>query len=667
MLASNHTGYAPGNSPQTPTSADGVDHASLKKKYLAYLDNKSEEIREQQDARRYYHGSQYTSKQIKTLNNRRQPVVTYNRVGRKINAVVGLLERQKQDPRGSPRTPKHEEGAEVATAVLRYVCDEQDWPAKSLVSGLNGSVDGLGGIEIVLEQGDVGDVEIGFEEVDPSSFFYDPRSLKSDFSDARYMGVGKWADLDALIMIFPDKEDELRDSVQAGSELTSNPDSDNKWFANSETGNRVRVVDHWYMVGSEWRWCIYTGAVILDSGVSYLKDEKKRSICKYVMYSANIDQDGDRYGFVRNMKSSQDEINQRRSKALHQLNTRRIIIPANTGADIENIRKEAARPDGVITYPQGSEPPTFDDAAKNAELQGQLAFLEDAKNEIENYGFNPALIGQGVDQLSGRAMQLQQQAGIAELGPYLVAFKNWKLRVYRAIWCAVQQHWTGERWIRVTDDDNVAQFFAVNQLSVNPQTGLPALVNALGSLDVDIIIDEGPDVINQQQEIYDTLTIMAQKGQPVPPQLFIEMSNLPGKIKKKAVDILAQEAQKQAQPNPIAMAGAQAEIAETNASAKLKEAQAVKALADAGAAGQPQPGQPGPNMIEVAQADADIRNKNASTAKTVAETDKIRMETQLKPVEVANNQIEQDAARDERMAVHKDQMRQASQERSRHP
>jgi hypothetical protein len=664
MYSGNHTGYAPGNSPSAPTSADGVDHAGMKKKYLAYLDNKSEEIREQQNARRYYHGTQYTAEQIRVLNKRKQPVVTYNRVGRKINAVVGLLERQKQDPRGFPRTPKHEEGAEVATAVLRYVCDEQDWPSKSLLAGLNGSVDGLGGVEIVLEQGDVGDVEIGLEEVDPSSFFYDPRSLKMDFSDARYMGVGKWADLDALIMIFPDKEDELRASVQSGSELTSNPDSDNKWFANSETGNRIRIVDHWYMVGSEWRWCIYTGAVVLDSGTSYLKDEKKRSICKYIMYSANIDQDGDRYGFVRNMKSSQDEINQRRSKGLHQLNSRRMTIKKGSGDNIEQLRREAARPDGVVEY-VGDVPPQFDDAAKSAELQGQLAFLEDAKNEIENYGFNPALVGQGVDQLSGKAIQLQQQAGIAELGPYLVAFKNWKLRVYRAIWCAVQEHWTGERWIRVTDDDQLAQFFAVNQLKIDPQTGMPTLVNALGSLDVDIIIDEGPDVINQQQEIYDTLTIMASKGQPVPPELYIEMSNLPGKTKQKALDII--EKAKSAPPNPLQVAGAQAELAEKQASAKLKEAQSVKALADAGAAGQPQPGQPGPGMIEFAQADADIRNKNASTEKTMAETDKIRMETQLKPVEMATSQIEAERSRDERLTVHEDQMRQASQERRRQP
>jgi hypothetical protein len=308
----------------------------------------------------------------------------------------------------------------------------------------------------------------------------------------------------------------------------------------------------------------------------------------------------------------------------------------------------------------GAEPPVFDDGAKGQELQGQLAFLEDAKNEIENYGFNPALVGQGVDQMSGRAIQLQQQAGIAELGPYLIAFKNWKLRVYRAIWCAVQQHWTAERWIRVTDDQDVAQFFAVNQMGTDPQTGMPAIVNALGSLDVDIIIDEGPDTINMQQDAYDTLSIMAQKGQQVPPQLLIELSPLQGSVKKKALDILEKASQQP--PDPVAVAGAQAEIAETNASAQLKQAQAQKALADAQKAMMPDGATPGPTEIDLARALADIRAVNAGTQKTVAETEKVRVETALKPVEVEHQQQEAERSRRERIAFKSADLSQAKRE-----
>jgi hypothetical protein len=37
---------------------------------------------------------------------------------------------------------------------------------------------------------------------------------------------------------------------------------------------------------------------------------------------------------------------------------------------------------------------------------------------------------------------LLQQAGMAELGPYIMGYRGWKLRLYRAIFNAVQQYWT---------------------------------------------------------------------------------------------------------------------------------------------------------------------------------------------------------------------------------
>lgn len=586
----NQSGYSQGQSGAVGV-ASTADHEKRKREYLDYLGGKSEEIKEQQDSRRYYHGSQWTSAQIKALNRRKQPVVTFNRVGRKINAVVGLLEKQRQDPRGFPRTPEHEEGAEIATSVLRYVMDQQDWAAKSPICGLDGAVDGLAGIELILEQGDKGDVEVGFDTIDPGSFFYDPRSLKADFSDARYMGIGKWADLDAAIEMYPEHEAALRSSVDSGSDLTSNPDSDNKWVSGSENSRRVRIIDHWYIKGGAWHYCIYTGSVLLDEGESYLVDEKKKTICKYIVYSANVDQDGDRYGFIRNMKSSQDEINQRRSKALHLGNTRRMIVRDGQGLDVEKIRTEAARPDGVIVVPPGAEAPVFDDAHAGQELNAQLGFLQDAKTEIENYGFNPALMGTGVSDMSGRAIALQQQAGIAELGPYLLAYKGWKLRVYRAIWNAVQRHWTTERWIRVTDDEDLAKFMSINQPAVDefgnpiydPATGQQALVNQLGALDVDIIIDEGPDTINMQADAYDTLSIMAQKGGQVPPEVLIELSPLTGTVKKKVLGMIEQARQQAAQAqqaNPMQQAAVEIELKGKAADAAKTEAEVGKVVAE---------------------------------------------------------------------------------------
>lgn len=566
----------------------------LKQDYLNYLDAKRTEIDEQQEARRYYHGAHWTAKQIKTLNQRKQPVVTYNRMARKINAVVGLLERQRQDPKGYARTPRHEDGAEVATAVLRYVLDEQRWQEKSPIAGLNGAVDGIGGLELTLEAGDLGDTEIGFEVVEPSGFFYDPTSTRADFSDASYMGIGKWADAAELLAAFPDKQREIEASVDLGSELTSSPDSDNNWVMGDEHHRRVRVIDHWYRRGNQWFFSIYTGAAILAEGRSYLVDEKRRTISKYVMFSANVDHDGDRYGFFRNMKSAQDEINQRRSKGLHTSQSRRIVIRDGQGLEPEKIRAELARPDGVVVVPVGAEMPQFDDAARSAELNANLGFLDEAKQEIENYGFNPALIGAGVQDMSGRAIALQQQAGIAELGPYLLGYRGWKQRVYRAIWNAVQSLWTAERWIRVTDDEGLGNWLSVNRLAIDPATGLPTITNALGSLDVDIILDEGPDTVTMQADTNDSVRQALQAVGPLLQpavaaaalEVLIETSSMPASAKKKFRDATRQKPQ---QPDPMqqqaAMLQQQAAMLELQGKAldnRKTEAETMKLMAEAG-------------------------------------------------------------------------------------
>src|SRR5712671_1996184 len=120
---------------------------------------------------------------------------------------------------------------------------------------------------------------------------------------------------------------------------------------------------------------------MLMQGVSPFKDEKGKTFPRFRMFSASVDHDGDRYGFIRNLKSPQDEINHRRSKALHALNTRRLITPKGALDDVETTRKEMARNDGVIEYNDlGTNKPEFDDARTFSDVKGQLDFLQEAKN-----------------------------------------------------------------------------------------------------------------------------------------------------------------------------------------------------------------------------------------------------------------------------------------------
>jgi hypothetical protein len=536
------------------------------------------EIQEQQNARRYRHGSQWTSDQIKTFNDRRQPVVTYNKIGRKIDGIVGLVERLKQDPKAYPRTPQHQQGADLATAVLRFIMDRNKWNEVGPIIAEAAAIDGLAGIELDLkampateqtqpQQGQPPpqqpDYDVMFSPVDNDGFFYDPRSFKHDFSDARYMGIGKYVDEEQLIELLPGMEDDIKAACDSSGELTSNSDKDAKWFQANGDFKQVRLVDVWYKSKGGWRWTLFTGSKILMAGTSPFVDEYEKQFCKYLMFSAQVDHEGDRYGFPRNLQSAQDEVNQRRSKGLHELNNRRIIATKAAVADgnVEALRREAARADGIVLVNTSLDDVRFDDQAKQAAVMGQLEFMRDAAQEIENFGPNPALAGGGggaglANGSSGRAIALLQQAGIAELGPYMLNLRAWKMRVYRSLFNSVQKYWTNERWIRVTDAEGQPQFVKINEVvQIDPVTGTPMLRNAVGELDVDIILDEGPDSITLMQDTYDAIS---QALPAVAPMLspgkaaavmdvLIETSPLPADIKKKFRDAGQNEAQ---QPDP---------------------------------------------------------------------------------------------------------------------
>jgi hypothetical protein len=592
---SNASGYAPGSastgivaSGEAPKKAEYWTLEQCKQAYLDYAGSKSAELDEIREARRYRHHSQWTAAQIEVLNKRKQPVVTYPRIGRKIDGIVGTVERLKQDPKAYPRTPKQEQGADLATAALRYALEAQQWEAKTPIAADNCATDGHSGLEFEIIEGDQGDSEVGINLVE-DGFFYDPRSFRLDFSDARYMGVSKLVDVETAIEMMPDAEEDIRASAGHGTELSVNSDRDNRWFTTIGKRKFIRLVDLWYKHKGGWCWAIFTGSAILMEGRSFLKDEKKKEACKYEMFRCAVDQDGDSYGFVRGMKSSQDEINQRRSKGLHILNTRRIIAETGAFDDIEEARREAAKPDGMVIRNKGFEA-EFDDEATQLDLSGQLKFLEDAKSEIDNFGPSQVVTGDGVDGQSGRAIQLRQNAALAELGPFILSYRAWKLRVYRKMFAAIQEHWTGERWIRVTDDDGLAQFIGINQTKdengqpVVDQNGNPAIMNALGSVDVDIILDEGPDTINAAADANETLKelIPAVAGVMPPPKMialvdaYIETSFLPAEMKSKYRQVSQQLEQQPPQPNPeVVKAQQEAQIAQQKmqTEAQLKQQQ----------------------------------------------------------------------------------------------
>lgn len=539
--------------------------ARKKKWFRAYEQNKQDELNEAREARKYYHDKQWTDEETRKLNARGQQATIRNRIKRKVDFLVGIEQRLRRDPRAYPRTPQHEADADTATAGLRFVCDQAHWPKVSSESMHDGLVSGSGVCFVGIEGRDP-----TLTEVPVDRWFYDPRSIKPDYSDARFCGLHLWLDTDEAKERWPDKAKELEDMMDASgtASTTSIIEQDREQQWGDFENRRVRVVEFWEkkrydgaMLASTamtpaaslptmgWHFCYFSGDILLEDGWSPYEGLDREPDCPYVAWSPYIDEKGVRYGIIRTMKSIQDEINHSSSKLLHRMTTRQFFFKEGAVADPNEFAKQIARPDGKIRLNEhaewGKDIGLVDDMAR---MQGEAERHQMALAEMENYGPNPGLTGQGtgVDGASGRALLAQRDSGMTELSPVFERHRDWKLRVYRKIWARIRQAWTAERWIRITDDEDAIQFVQLNAYQIDPMTGQIAAQNVVAEIDVDIMLDEGPDTITMNEELMQTLSQLSS----TPPQLwkvFIELSNSPQKDKLfKMLD----EAQQAMQPPP---------------------------------------------------------------------------------------------------------------------
>lgn len=551
------------------------DLSTLKRYFREFLDVKSDEVQEAKTSRRYYHGNQTSERILKELKKRKQPNITSNFIRQTIDGIVGLDTRYRQDPKAYPRTPKHTGQSDVATAAIRFVCDNNDW--SGLVSDciMDATQSGIMVDEYKLTQKEDGQVEIVIDRLEPEKFFYDPKSIKHDFSDATYMGSWGWFDVDTAIEMFPDKEQEINEGIGYALESVSeDPQEDwsNRWF---DTNRKlVKIVEIWTKKNGNWTYCFIAGNSKLKSGPSPFLDDEGNSGCRFVAQSAYIDEQGDRYSLIRDLRPLQDEINQRRSKMLHQINTRQTWARSGVFKSVNDARLQMSRPDGHLEV-EGVFGQDWGIIDQNDQIAGQAKLLEASKQEMESFGPGQALLGQGgLQDSSGRALALHLQAGMAKMQPFFNRVRSWKLRNYRMIWHNVRKYWDGERYIMITDDPADIQHIPVNSFELD-EYGRPMPVNQLTDIDVDIIIDEAPDTITLQSEAFDKMVKLAPLMGNVAPDIWVEMSDLDEKTKQRVKKRL--EAQQQ--QDPMAAQAAQLEMADKMAGIEQQKVDTQKAAA----------------------------------------------------------------------------------------
>ena len=576
--------------------------------------------------RDYVDNKQLTEDELEKLQRRGQPPITLNHIRTRASFLGGMEKKQRRDPKAYPRTPADQSSADAFTAAMRYIVDRADYPTQRSAAWKNITVEGYGAIEVAaVKKRDR--YEFDIKRIPWDRVFYDPHSSEPDFSDSRYFGQVLWMDYDEALGratragLDETRAREVLDTTLAqapGKSQTYDDKPKHMIWADSKR-KRVRIVMMWRREIDGWRYIEFTRSGKLIESLAPYVDQDGEPYCPWVFESANVDRENNRYGEMRHLIDPQDEINKRRSKSLHLLNTKGVVADKGAVADVGAARRELAKPDFWIT----KNPGTDLEIVQGVELaSGQMQMAQQALDYMLQAGPNGALLGKGVNDQSGRAIEAQQAGGLVEQSDLMDTLRRLDLRVFRILGHMITQFCDAEWWVRVTDAPESPEYVGLNvpmwmdQQSgevateqewrqryeaegyipdlapATDEQGQPMRRNDIAQMDLDIIYSDAPDTIALGGEDFQAFTQLMAAG--LPPQMLrlaIEMHpSLSARRKKQLTEMLdtlskPQENPGAAEAERLAKERAEAEIADTRASAYDKLTRGEERMAKMGMQG----------------------------------------------------------------------------------
>lgn len=193
--------------------------------------------------------------------------------------------------------------------------------------------------------------------------------------------------------------------------------------------------------------------------------------------------DGSPYGVWRGMRDIQDDLNKRHSKAQWALANNRIILDEGAVDDIEDVRREAALPNGIIVKRHGKEL-IFD--KNQTDLASNLMMADRNSQMLRDVGgVTNENLGRDTNASSGRAILAKQDQGsltTSELfDNLLLAIKQaGRLRLSH-----IEQFYTAEKVIRITGESRPIEWLEINKF--DPATG--RILNDVTAREADFVVD----------------------------------------------------------------------------------------------------------------------------------------------------------------------------------
>lgn len=515
----------------------------------------------------YLDGEQWSEGERYAIESRGQQPTVINTVLPTVDMVCAVASQQQADIQVIGRESSDENMATLLTALLKHVLDNCHYDYQEKIGIRESYIGGRSWFEVGIFTDERGKDLIKVDHVPWENVYLDPFSRKPDASDARFIIKAKWLDRDVVKTLFPEAE-HLIDSVfeddyhgqEYEAQLNSTGRSEFYWDAKS---NRVRVCECYYKrpekvkikifdedAGKETEkeifkdvlhYVIFADELILQgSATEHAKNKPDLDIDAYPLIPmyCRRDRKGRPSGIVHNLIDLQDQINKLQSKFMWTLMSNRLIVEDGACDDLETVREEYQRPDGVVKLNSGGlNKIRVDDKYRDLSyMSNHLNFLLMTEQRIS--GVNDSMLGLGgTNERSGVMQNTRISQGASMQTVMLENMFYARECVSRVILKLIGRYYTDYRIMQVTEPNGERVNYEFNRKEriIDPVTGeiQERVLNKIENiLYYDVILKRVAPFTNLKERQMQIFSEVLKTG-TLPPEIagkiMLELSDLPDK------------------------------------------------------------------------------------------------------------------------------------------
>lgn len=541
----------------------------------------------------YMDGEQWSADERYTIESRGQQATVINTIRPTIDMVCAVASQQQADIQVIGRENSDENMATLLTGLLKHVLDNCHYDYQEKIGVRESYIGGRSWFEVGIFTDERGKDLIKVDHVPWENVYLDPFSRKPDGSDARFIIKAKWLDRDVVKTLFPEAE-QMIDSVfeddyhgqEYEAQLNSTGRSEFYWDAKS---NRVRVCECYYKIpervkikvlnedsGKEetkeiikdvLHYVIFADEVILQGSATDHKantPELDIDVYPLVPMYCTRDRKGRPAGLVKTLIDLQDQINKLESKFMWTMMSNRLIVEDGACDDLESVREEYQRPDGVVKLNSGGLGKIrVDDKYRDLSfMSNHLNFLLATEQRIS--GVNDSMLGLGgTNERSGVMQSTRISQGASMQTVSLENMFYARECVARVILKLIGRYYTDYRIMQVMEPNGQRVNYEFNrkEKQIDPATGevQERILNKIENiLYYDVILKRVSPFTNlkeRQMQIFAEVLKTGTLPAEIAGKIMLELSDLPDKQ-----DLIMQMQGIQQQQQQLAAMQAQAEM-----------------------------------------------------------------------------------------------------------